>query len=92
MNELLSLLSALLENGKIKIEVTISLIDQKPQISTGGRVEIECPYCGWTGQYADTRAANAARRGHLAQCPHYHEAKAADLPDWLRNSQPLDSE
>lgn len=92
MNELLSLLSALLENGKIKIEVTISLIDQKPQIEAVGRLDVQCPYCGWTGQYTSEKAASAARRGHLAQCPQYAQAKAADLPEWLRNSSELESD
>lgn len=84
---LASLLKQLLENGSIKIEITISSIDQTVY-AAGNSHEARCKYCGWRNKYASEKIAKRALNGHLAQCKVYEQTRldVDEIPDWLRYS------
>jgi len=88
MTELISLLKQLLDSGSIKIEITISTVQDGVQVQPK-MFTARCKYCGWHQDYSSQRAATSAKNGHLAQCPKYgqvNELEHSEIPDWMRHS------
>ena len=83
MDDLISILSELLQTGTLKINIQISL---ERTIQEKGSFPAVCGDCGWSRVYDTEDQAKRALRSH-----HQHCTALADIPDWLKPQEDTSS-
>lgn len=69
MNELISLLRALLNDGTVKIDLTMRISLEDRAVKVEGMHTAKCEKCGWSQRYYDSSAAARGLRSHQHHCP-----------------------